>query len=144
MTIKTMIGRCYLTRSVKSYQGKHEYTLYTKASGNARNPLRFDRATKKWKRNIQNSVLNLEELGNAVVVLDESAKRVKILAACGKVGWISRYYLKDEVVNYNPSQATLQECIKRLVNLVCTVGDVGIQKELVAIVTTLRTVKEMK
>jgi hypothetical protein len=60
-------------------------------------------------------VNSIEELGEAVMVLDESNTRVCVIRASGGTTWIPKYYLLKEIKSgYYEKVDNLSECINEL------------------------------
>jgi hypothetical protein len=136
MSSREMVGRVYIVR-----KHKDGYMLYKRASGNSRTYGRKPDGTRGWHD--QSFRLSYEELGQAVMVLDERSKRVKVQAACNQTGWLPRFYLKEELKTlYSEKHGTIQEAVEALVKLSQTTTEENVTNELQKIASLLKNVQD--
>ena len=126
MANRPMIGKVYGVRKNRS-----GHQLYFKATDQ-----RYSRKNKRFS-------VSEEEMGEQVLVLDERTKRLQILCGNGKVGWIARWYLTNEIKEeYNQKFATIQKAIEQLMQLVPKIEQKEIVTELTQICQLLRQIQE--
>lgn len=91
-----------------------------------------------------NGSMAREEIGERILILDETTKRAKIMTHRGKAIWISKFYLGTEIkeeIEGNPS-GELSKVITELCNIKNSVLDKKISDKLQKVIRQIRVVTE--
>ena len=124
MKTKTLVGRIFTLTNHKKMPFECDTYLLT--------------------RNLQQSIgryVNKEKLGDAIMIYDESTKKVKIGAKNGQLVWISKAYLKQAVEQIIESPAgEMQTLIDELTDISYKTTDSSAAKNINNLLTKARTI----
>jgi len=84
-----------------------------------------------------------DDIGEAVMVLDESNSRVRIILASGGTGWIAKYYLHKEIKSV---QFAKFDALASLIEKLTTLYDLVDEKDILSkadITLMIKTAKEL-
>lgn len=99
----------------------------------------------RYSRTERRGEILREDVGDTVMVLEERAKRVKIMTKKHGLIWIAKYYLRAELVhdlNNKEAIESAEACISSLVSIANEPGaDSGLTTQLYEIITALQKIK---
>lgn len=104
----------------------------------------FDCDTYQLSRTAQvilGTTVNKEKIGNAVVIYDESTKKVKVGTKTGHMIWISKAFLKEEAEQIIQSpKGEMQTIIDELTVISLKTTDLSVKKNIDKLLVKARTV----